>query len=207
VSNTFLSLIVAAMLALTLGASKWSDSRPPDTLRHPLEQMPAKLGSWEMEANSKLDPSVLAKLTPTSYIDRKYRKGNNTIELFVAYYAIQRAGESMHSPKNCLPGAGWEIWDYGTAKLALDGKNAALNEYFIQNGPSRLIVLYWYQTRDRILASEYSAKAAFIWDRMTKGHTGGSIIRIITSERPQAVEDEEEFARLAIPAMQEILGR
>jgi len=195
------------MLALTLGASKWSDARPPDVLQHPLEQMPAKLGAWEMESNSKLDPSVLAKLTPTSYIDRRYRKGNNTVELFVAYYAIQHAGESMHSPKNCLPGAGWEIWDYGTAKLAVDGQNTALNEYFIQNGPARLIVLYWYQTRDRILANEYSAKAAFVWDRMTKGHTGGSIVRITTSERPQAKEDEEEFARLAIPAMQEILGR
>jgi EpsI family protein len=207
VSNSFLSLIVAAMLALTLGASKWSDSRPPDVLQHPLEQMPAKLGAWELEASTQLDPSVLAKLTPTSYIDRTYRKGHNTIELFIAYYAIQHAGESMHSPKNCLPGAGWEIWDYGTAKLALDGKNTALNEYFIQNGPARLIVLYWYQTRDRILANEYSAKAAFVWDRMTKGHTGGSIVRITTSERPQAAEDEEEFAGLAIPAMQDILGR
>jgi EpsI family protein len=207
VSNSFLSLIVAAMLALTLGASKWSDSRPPDVLQHPLEQVPAKFGAWEMVSNSKLDPSVLAKLTPTSYIDRQYRKGSNSIELFVAYYAIQRAGESMHSPKNCLPGAGWEIWDYGTAKLALDGKNAELNEYFIQNGPSRQVVLYWYQTRDRILANEYSAKASFIWDRMTKGHTGGSIVRLITSERPHAAEDEEEFARLAIPAIQEILGR
>jgi EpsI family protein len=206
-SNFALSLIVTAILGLTLGASKWSDSRPPDVLQHPLEEIPAKLGAWEMEESVKLDPSVLAKLTPTSYIDRKYRKGSEHVELFIAYYAIQHAGESMHSPKNCLPGAGWEIWDYGTANLPVDGTTAALNQYFIQNGQSRMIVLYWYQTRDHILANEYSAKISFVWDRITKGHTGGSIVRITTAQNPQAVEDEQEFAKLAIPAMQDVLGR
>lgn len=206
-SSTVLSIAVSAMLALTLGVSKWSDSRPPDTLQQPLEQFPAKLGDWEMRSSAKLDESVLEKLIPTAYVDRQYRKGSAVVELFVAYYATQRAGESMHSPKNCLPGAGWEIWDYGDDHIPADGTDFAVNKFFIQNGPARGVVLYWYQTRDRIVADEYRAKTLFIWDKMTKGHTGGSIVRITATDAPGALANEEEFARLAIPAMQKILGR
>ncbi|HVO96544.1 MAG TPA: EpsI family protein [Bryobacteraceae bacterium] len=195
------------MLALTLGVSKWSDSRPPDRLHQPLEKFPAKVGNWEMKSSSELTPGVLAKLIPTAYIDRQYTKAGSQIELFIAYYDSQRAGESMHSPRNCLPGAGWEIWDYSTGNVAVNGTSYPVNKFFVQNGQARGVVLYWYQTRDRVVADEYQAKAFFIWDKITKAHTGGSIVRITSTDRPGALDDEQEFARLAIPAMQEILGR
>jgi EpsI family protein len=206
-SSPVLAGLVAMMLTLTLAVSKWSDSRPPDTLHQPLEEFPAALGGWEMKSSTQLDQSVLAKLVPTAYIDRQYVKGSSQVELFIAYYSAQRAGESMHSPKNCLPGAGWEIWDYGTASLAVNGRSVAVNKFFIQNGAARGVVLYWYQTPDRIIADEYRAKVFFVWDRMKKGHTGGSIVRITSVDKPGALEAEEQFGRAALPAMEQILGR
>ncbi len=206
-SSSVLSAIIAAMLALTLGASKWSDSRPPDKLQKPLDSFPRQVGGWELKSSSELTPGVLAKLIPTAYIDRQYTRGGSQMELFIAYYDSQRAGESMHSPKNCLPGAGWEIWDYNAGNIAVRGASCPVNKFFIQNGAARGVVLYWYQTRDRIVANEYNAKVLFVWDKITKGHTGGSIVRLTSTDRPGALEDEQEFAKLAIPAMQEILGR
>jgi len=206
VSSTILSLIAGALLAATLSVARWSDSRPPDVLARPLETLPADLGGWQMVSSSKIEESVLAKLIPTAYIVRNYRKGTDQVELFIAYYASMRAGESMHSPKNCLPGAGWEIWDYGTAGVRFVNNGVDVNKFFIQNGRARETVLYWYQTRDRIVADEYGAKAFFIWDKLTKGHSGGSIVRITSDDRPNAVENEVDFAKMVIPQVDSILG-
>ena len=33
---------------------------------------------------------------------------------FVSYYERQTQGKTIHSPRNCLPGAGWEVLTPGT---------------------------------------------------------------------------------------------
>ena len=79
-----------------------------------------------MESNQRNDFTVrvVRALDPTSYLSRTYRKGSNDADLFIAFYAQQRAGESMHSPKHCLPGSGWEIWKHDSAPVPITDKDS-----------------------------------------------------------------------------------
>ncbi len=99
--------------------------------------------------------------------------------LYVGYYESQRTGSTYHSPKNCLPGAGWQFVksEYVTVPLG-DGPGKMINRVLIQKGLDQQIILYWYQDRGRVIASEYWAKGYMIWDSITKNRTDGSLVRV-----------------------------
>ena len=154
---------------------------------------------------SPLSSNVLAHLLPTSYVSRTYTKNGAVLGMFIAYYAEQRAGESMHSPKNCLPGSGWEIWKYGTTTIPVAGAPEEINQYFIDNSGQRMIVLYWYQSRKRIIASEYMGKLQLIKDTLTDGHTSGSLVRIIVPDAPGMSQAAASFATALVPEVRRCL--
>src|SRR5208337_3803033 len=107
--------------------------RVPEPLAVPLDQIDSQIEGWTAAGNHTLSASTLHALDATSYLDRTYRKGNSQLNLFIAFYAQQRAGESMHSPKHCLPGAGWEIWNHDSAFIPVRGTKVEINKYSIQN--------------------------------------------------------------------------
>jgi EpsI family protein len=113
----------------------------------------------------------------------------------------------MHSPKNCLPGSGWEVWQHGTITVPIGGQPVTINRYGVENGPSRMTVLYWYQTSDRIVADEYYAKAFLIRDALLEGRTSGSIVRIALPDEPWALNAGVEFTSRLIPMIQACLPR
>jgi EpsI family protein len=100
------------------------------------------------------------------------------LDLFLAYYEDQRAGESLHSPRHCLPGTGWEVLDHRTVAVSVNGLARSINQYTIQRERDKLIVLYWYQSRRRTLASEYAGKFWLMWDGVLAGDTGAAIVRV-----------------------------
>ena len=197
----------ALLLAATLLATRSLDRRPPEVLAAPLESLPSQIAGWSGVANPPLKSVILDELVATSYLSRTYRRGNADLDLFVAYYAQQRAGESMHSPKHCLPGSGWEIWQYGLTDVPADGRSVQVNKYSVENNGSRRLVLYWYQSRRRIIASELQGKLLLVRDALLEGGTGGSIVRITLPDQPGALEDGVAFASALIPQMQRCLGR
>jgi EpsI family protein len=165
-SSKFLGTVL--LLAATWAAAMATNSRSPEQLRQPLQTIPRQLGDWAGTADRKLDSATEAVLKATSYLSRNYRRDDLAIDFFTAYYALQEAGETMHSPRNCLPGSGWEVWKHQTVKVDLNGETVTLNNYGVQNGNERMVVLYWYQTPDRIIASEYFAKVCLIWDAVLR---------------------------------------
>ena len=99
--------------------------------------------------------------------------------LYVGYYESQRTGSTYHSPKNCLPGAGWQFVESEYVKVALGkGQAQEINRVLIQKGLDQQVILYWYQDRGRVIASEYWAKGYMILDSITKNRTDGSLVRI-----------------------------
>src|SRR5438445_2994998 len=112
-SSSWYFVATVALLGGTLATSRLSDERRPELLAKPLRSIPREIDGWVGADAPPLDAHTLEMLRPTSYLDRAYRRGADAASLFISYYAEQRAGESMHSPKNCLPGSGWEIWDFG----------------------------------------------------------------------------------------------
>ena len=207
--NSPISFSFTATLGLLVGTIFLSDMaayRIPSHLAVPLEQIAPNLAGWTVVKDEKLPEGTLRALDATSYLSRTYRKGSKELDLFIAFYSQQRAGESMHSPKHCLPGAGWEIWRHDSALVSTNGSQYTVNKYSIQNSGTRMVMLYWYQSKSRIIASEYLGKVLLAKDTVLTGRTAGSIVRIMLSDVPSAGDEGVTFAASIIPEVQRCFG-
>ena len=124
----------------------------------------------------------------------------------IADYAEQRAGESMHSPKHCLSGSGWEIWKYDSIQVPFRDAAVTVHKYSIHQGNDRQVVLYWYQSRSRIIASEYLSKFLLIKDAALNGRADGALVRIVVPDEPDAVSQAVKFAADLIPYVERCYG-
>lgn len=126
------------------------------------------------------------------------------VALYVGYYQSQRTGATYHSPKNCLPGSGWQFMESAQVPIRIpDGPQVTINKVLIQKGLDKQVILYWYQDRGRIIASEYWAKAYLIWDAITRNRTDGALVRISV---PVERSNEQAFVQ-AVEFMREIFPR
>lgn len=111
---------------------------------------------------------------------------------YVGFYQSQRTGSTYHSPKNCLPGAGWQFVKSDYVTLPIPGhQSVTINHVLIQKGLDKQVILYWYHDRGRVIPSEYWAKGYLVWDAMTKHRSDGSLVRI--SVPVQSGTEEEAF--------------
>jgi len=199
---------LAALLALTYTAVMWSGQRSPEELYQPLETIPMEIGDWKGREGPALSTAEEDVLRATSYIKRDYyREDGASADIFMAFYSMQQAGEAMHSPKHCLPGSGWEIWKYAEATIPFEGEPAQINRYYIQKGQSRLLVLYWYQSYERVVASEYYAKICLVWDSVMKHRTSGSIVRVTVEDTPEGEKEALDLAAKLLPLVKDVLPR
>jgi EpsI family protein len=194
------------LLGGTLAASVLTSRRTPQRLLEPLETIDTQIAGFIGTNNPPVQDRVLQQLRSDSLISRTYRRAGAELDLLVVYYAEQRAGQSMHSPKHCLPGAGWEIWDYGSANVPVQDQVFTVNKYSISNAGQRMLVLYWYQSKGRIVASEYEGKLLLARDALLQNSTAASIVRLIVPDQPGAVEYAKEFAASLIPQLQRRFG-
>lgn len=201
-SLTFNFIVTVLLLSATAAGLKVSQVRVPGALAQPLETVPATLGDWTMASQSELPDRILQTLHATSYLDRIYSNGRNQLGLFVAYYSEQRAGESIHTPKHCLPGGGLEVVDIGTVDIPFAGSKATVNKYIVDAQGQRLLILYWYHSKSRIIANEYAAKFYLARDALLRGNTDGSIVRITLRDQPGALQHAVDFATHVLPAVQ-----
>jgi EpsI family protein len=150
--------------------------------REPLASFPRTLGDWT-SSDIPLSQDVLDVLGPGDFLLRDYQdatSGSN-VDLFIAYFPSQRSGDAIHSPKNCLPGAGWAPVSSQRISLNLPGHAPfPANRYLIAKGEDRRLVLYWYWAHDRAVASEYVAKFYLVTDSIRERRSDGSLIRVTT---------------------------
>jgi len=195
------------LLGVTLMASRLMAYRTPGFLAKPLNTINLQIAGFAGKDSPPLTDEVLAQLRPTSYLVRSYSKPGLTADLFIAFYGQQRAGESMHSPKQCLPGSGWEIWDYGSLEIPVRGRALKINKYSISREGTRMVVLYWYQSKGRIIASEYMGKLLLARDAFLKNSTAAAIVRIAVPDRPGVLDDASNMAEELIPQVERCFGQ
>jgi EpsI family protein len=174
-------LMVAVLVGATAGLGHLShgESTPP---AKPLAEFPTKMGPWGMIIEWPLDKETRDLLGLTDYLNRGYwEPGMNKalLGLYIGYFRSQRSGASIHSPKNCLPGAGWNPTQAGIYQLQLeDGRKVPINLYIIKKGLESEVVLYWYQAHGRIVASEYWGKFYLVYDALRLNRTDAALVRI-----------------------------
>ena len=139
---------VATLLLLTLVLIKLrgdTDRVPPS---QPLAQLPDQFGRWSGHDIS-IPQASLDILGKGVFLNRQYQGDAIAqaapIGLFIGYFPTQRSGQSIHSPQNCLPGAGWNFERSGTTELRDVHGADRVGEYLISNGSVRQEVLYWYR--------------------------------------------------------------
>jgi EpsI family protein len=144
------------------------------------------------------------------YVNRGYTDDHaNSLELYIGYHASQRSGELIHSPRNCLPAAGWEWARKG--RLAIDFPGLArfeVNDFRIVKGLQQRVVLYWYQGRGRAIPGEYEAKFWTIADALIRHRTDGALVRIVTpiqTDEAAARAVSVSFLRTLCPCLQELI--
>jgi EpsI family protein len=179
-----LALILLAGTALFLQARNHGEVFPA---RKPLAVFPAQLANWT-GTDVEITKDIRDILGPGDFLLRVYRAEGDrqpSNDLFIAYFPSQRAGDTIHSPKNCLPGAGWTPIDSARVTLSVSGHAPfPVNRYVIAKGTDRLLVLYWYWAHDRAVASEYWAKIYLVTDSIRMNRSDGSLVRLTTRILP-----------------------
>ena len=197
--KTHWRFLLAALLltgtALLLQARSGTEIIPP---RPSLSSFPRNLQGWD-SIDRSLDKDVLDKLGPGDFLVRDYfdSSSNQSVSLYIAYFPSQKAGDTIHSPKNCLPGAGWAPIQAGRITVDVPGHAAfAANRFVIAQGDQRQLVLYWYWAHDRAVAGEYAAKFYLVTDSIKMHRSDGSLIRLSTPLGPD--QDVESAERLLL---------
>ncbi|HZR63550.1 MAG TPA: EpsI family protein [Terriglobales bacterium] len=179
-----------ALLGGTFAASHVVQNRDSESLARPLSSMAPEIAGWKQSAPDELEPTLQAN----SYLSRTYTKDSQQLGLLIAFQNNFRAAVSVHTPKNCLPGDGWEVWKTASAKVMFAGRPVVINQYQIYKMGNRMTVLYWYQSRDRVNANEYAAKLMLVRDGLLNGRSSGSLVRIAFPERPELLPEAFRFA-------------
>jgi EpsI family protein len=208
--------LVASSFALDR-ASK-SERVPP---RAPFSEFPLHLETeWQGQRTEDMDAKVLSVLGVDDYLSLSYRKstGGTPVGLFVGYYESQRQGDTMHSPMNCLPGAGWLPTKTGRATVPIDSAVGhstiatpaiEVNRFVLEKSGQSILVLYWYQGHGRVVASEYWGKIYTVLDALRTNRTDAALVRVIVPIAGTGREAEDkaehlgvEFVRAMFPTLE-----
>jgi EpsI family protein len=193
-------LIATAAIAQSARAHTAVGVPPPSAL-------PIVIDDWHGEDAGALDPETVRILAADSYVNRTYTSGGTPpVGLYIAYYAQQRPGVSIHSPLHCLPGNGWEPIDVATRRI--DGESASLRRLIVQKARDRAVVLYWYAVHGRMLGDEMLSKAWLLHDSLRYRRSDAALVRVVvpiagspgSSGSADAAEREGlSFARALLP--------
>jgi exosortase D (VPLPA-CTERM-specific) len=179
------SMCLAAGAVLIIRAST-TEPRPS---REPFSTFPVQIGVWRGENAPRFEQQVLAVLGVDEYVNRSYvAPGGAPVGLFIGYYQSQRQGDTMHSPLNCMPGAGWEPTKRERVILEVPESGGTrrieVNRIVIEKNLDKQVVLYWYQSHGRVVASEYWGKIYTVVDAMRLNRTDAAMIRLISPVAP-----------------------
>jgi EpsI family protein len=183
----------------------------PIVPRQQLHALPYELATWRGQ-EVPFSKRIIEAVGVSDYTNRVYFDQSNVpVHLYVGYYASQRTGDTIHSPKNCLPGAGWDPVQSGYLRIPIfDQEDIVVNKYVIEKDLDKQLVLYWYQGRGRIIASEYSGKLWMMVDAISRNRTDGALVRLVTPMNDGESHAQARlslFTRALFPALDSLIPK
>ena len=207
--------VVLLIAAAAIGRASRSEPVPP---RESFATFPMDIGEWRGESADRFDQRILTVLGVDDYLNRVYVAARGrTVGLYVGFYRSQRQGDTIHSPLNCLPGAGWQPVKKQRVTIPVrDGRggtrHVTVNRFTIQRGLDRQVVLYWYQSHGRVVASEYRGKVYTVLDAIRLNRTDAAMVRVVSpvdapGDEPEALAEKTVvgFAQALFPLLETYL--
>ncbi len=197
------SLAAVAAFSVTTHTTELATPARQDFLEFPLMLD----GGWQGQRHS-LEAQYLDELKLDDYLLADYLGGDGAVaNLYVAYYRSQLAGRSVHSPRTCLPGGGWQI--ESLERVELDdglGRPVPVNRAVIARGSAKQLVYYWFEQRGRVLADEYAVKWYLLTDSLGTGRSDGAMVRLMSpiGVSGDELETERSLRRLFAAVRTEI---
>jgi EpsI family protein len=179
-------------------------------IRQSLSRMPQQMGQWTGGQNLQLTDQVVNVLGVDDYVSRVYRETatQEAVGLYIGYYDSQRDGDTIHSPMNCLPGAGWQPMATSSLDISVPTRSGpiAVKRVLIQKGLDKQVVLYWYQSHGRVIGNEYWSKVLMVYDAVRLNRSDAALVRIVSPVG--FAEDGERAADLrAVDFVQSLFGQ
>jgi EpsI family protein len=164
-------------------------------------------GGTGVDASLPEDEARVAGVT--AYLLRNYEPRDMTsgalpFSVYVGYYDSQTQGKTIHSPKNCLPGSGWEALASSEVNIDTPAGPVRVNRYLLQNNEAQALVLYWYQGRGRVESNEYVVKWDLLRDAALRQRSDEALVRVVvpvTDGEERAFQVAAQAASLLVPAV------
>ncbi len=204
------TLFLVVILLTAFGITQLAHHSQPIASKFPFDTFPMKVKDWK-GVPAKMDQREYEIAGVEDYVLASfYRQGHAPIHFYLGYYESQKQGDTIHSPKNCLPGSGWNILESGTVKVHIPGKKlpVTLAQMLLGKGKQRQMVLYWFHSRGRIISSEYMQKIWLVTDSIFRHRTDGSFVRItcpVTRDREHTIEEMKPFVQAIFPVLDQYM--
>lgn len=176
----------------------------------PLVEFPIAIGPWFRHADFPMEKEVQDVLRADDTLTRLFVNPGEQAQatLFMAFFRTQRTGQAPHSPRNCLPGSGWEPSATGTIAIpipAMGGRQILINRYIVSRGNDKSVVLYWYQSHNRVIAGELAGKFWLVADAIRYRRSDTALVRVTVPVRNRdedtAVANATRFVQEVFPAI------
>jgi EpsI family protein len=205
------TLIVAAILLCTSAALGYFHQSQDVLPKKPLNEFPMAIGPWQGTVD-RFEARIYDVLgVDDSTLGNFKDHAGNVVQLYIGYHSSQREGDLIHSPKNCMPGSGWNIVETSLVDLNVPSREqqpVRVIRLLLQKGAQKQMALYWYHSRGRVIASEYLQKIYLVMDSITRRRTDGSFIRLtapVMVDEGQTLETLKGFAVRLFPIIDEFL--
>ncbi len=193
-----LTLVLVVQAVLFYSASHGENTPLPA----PLSAFPSLIGSWNEAQEGTIDQETRDVLKADDLMSRVYISPEGGAELFIAYFKTQREGQSPHSPKNCLPGSGWQTVpsETGRVDVAVPDGTIHINQFVVSKGEAQSVVYYWYQSQGRVIADEFAAKFYLVSDSIRHHRSDTALVRVVVPIRGNDTQEAERIGKSFIRA-------
>ena len=194
-TKTFVVLLFALLVTFTF-VLVIKNYRPETAVSVDAGSFPMEKDGWTAKP-MLLSDNVLELLRPDAIFSALYTEtGGAQIDLFWSYFSGENTEGGVHSPRNCMPGSGWQIVRSEDRQIVFEDRTIPASRLWIKYGEYTKVVDYWYITQHGETANDYSLKLYQMLSALSFQPTDVAFVRLICSDDPISLQSLDRFEEL-----------
>lgn len=197
-------MVIAAVFAMAISAlwpgyAAHLEDKPISTAGLDMP-VPAPAGGWQAQS-APLSGWRPEYAHPDASIMQTYRKGDQTVSVYLGYYRTQRQGAELITSTNVMVHQKHPVWSKvgeGYRTIVLAGRQERVVQTKLRSPAQRLLVWNWNRIQEQDTVNPYLAKLLLAKTRLFGGRGEGAVIIIAA---PYDEQPEE-----AVPVLQAFLN-